>query len=149
MTWRSSHTQMSKANKSMPWRAWSPKGAFFARCPRSFSRSTCGWSWLSRRLLVAADRQTSGCPRRRPDGVLSWHLEEVRTNNSRGGNKVTLPRVVMNPLPLAGGSFWEISLESCKIETRRKCKQTTRRTRSKSHKALQNQQQSKPDLSPQ
>ena len=100
----------------MPWRAWSPKGAFFARCPRSFSRFTCGWSWLSRRLLVATDRQTSGCPQPWPDGVASWHFEKVRTNNSRRGNKVTLRRIVMKPLPLAGVSFfvtsWQNSLKA-------------------------------------
>ena len=31
--------------------------------------------------------------------------EYVRKNSSRGGNKVTLPREVLEPLPLAGVSF--------------------------------------------
>ena len=31
--------------------------------------------------------------------------ERVRKNASRGGNKVTLPREVLEPLPLAGVSF--------------------------------------------
>ena len=31
--------------------------------------------------------------------------EVVRKNASRGGNKVTLPREVLEPLPLAGVSF--------------------------------------------
>ena len=31
--------------------------------------------------------------------------EYVRNNASRGGNKVTLPREVLEPLPLAGVSF--------------------------------------------
>ena len=37
---------------------------------------------------------------------LSRYYEIVRKNNSRGGNKVTLPRDVLEPLPSAGVSFW-------------------------------------------
>ena len=36
---------------------------------------------------------------------LSKEDELVRKNASRGGNKVTLPREVLEPLPLAGVSF--------------------------------------------
>ena len=35
--------------------------------------------------------------------------ECVRKNALRGGNKVTLPREVLEPLPLAGGSFLEMA----------------------------------------
>ena len=37
---------------------------------------------------------------------LSRDYELVRKNASRGGNKVTLPREVLEPLPLAGVSFF-------------------------------------------
>ena len=33
----------------------------------------------------------------------------VRKYASRGGNKVTLPRDVLEPLPSAGVSFWEMA----------------------------------------
>ena len=35
----------------------------------------------------------------------------VRKNASRGGNKATLPRDVLEPLPSAGASFWLLTEE--------------------------------------
>ena len=35
----------------------------------------------------------------------------VRKNASRGGNKVTLPRDVLEPLPSTGASFWLLTEE--------------------------------------
>ena len=46
----------------------------------------------------AVHQQLSLCQLRRKD-------ELVRKNASRGGNKVTLPRDVLEPLPSAGVSF--------------------------------------------
>ena len=58
-----------------------------------------GLKKLAKDKRQAVHQQLSQCQ-------LGGDNEYVRKNASRGGNKVTLPRDVLEPLPSAGVSLW-------------------------------------------
>ena len=66
---------------------------------------------LTKDKRQAVHQQLSQCQ-------LGRDSECVRKNTSRGGNKVTLPRDVLEPLPLAGVSFClELSTDQVALRT--------------------------------